>query len=564
MSNNGLPEFGRSFSLDTPALARGSSFTYPVLSRNPSTILFLKPEISEDHNMSSSESETLDNFEIYEITHPIEKSSDSVIEDVLQSHQTAQSKICTSLSDALAQIENGSIIMIGGFAYCGVPENLIGGLIGKNLNNLHVIAGTGGSDDYGPGILAKFGMVSRIDTTFVGSSEINKQFYGGKLELNILPQGDFAEKVRAARAGIPAFFTSTGVDTDIETGLIPVKYADGGHEVEKFSEIPETKEFDGQKFLMLRSYKSDFSLIKAWKADSKGNLIYHSTARNFNALMAGASRITIAEVEEIVEDLEFTPDMIHTPGIYVDRIFKGDFFEKPIGVLATKIGNQILLPHHRLDKRLRIARRAAKEVQPGSIVNLGLGIPTLVSNFVDPEIGALMHGENGVLGMGPFPVPGDADPDTMNPSRQSISLSKGASTFSSDTSFDMIRGGHIETTMLGALQVSKDGDIANWIIPGKRAIGMGGAPELAKNCKNVIVCMEHTAGGEQKILEKCTFPVTQVKCVTKIITDCGVFEIRKERGLVLVEISEDISLENLQKITGCDFKVAEDLKIMQF
>jgi len=375
-------------------------------------------------------------------------------------------KIFDNLDSILSDINNGSKIMIGGFGMCGVPENLIRGLVQKHISNLHIIAGTGGSDDYGPGLLVKNKLASVVDTTFIGSRELNRQYFNGEIELNIVPQGDFTEKVRAARAGIPALFTSTGVDTILETGNVPVKYSLGGESVEKFSEIPEVKYFDGQKFLMIKSYKADFSLIKAWKADSKGNLVFKSTARNFNALMAGASKITIAEVEEIVEDGELTPDMIHIPGIYVDRVIKVNYYEKRIGVLAVKTENDVEifqdnLSQERLEKRLRIAKRAAKEIKPGMSVNLGLGIPTIVSNYVDEKYGVLLHGENGVLGMSSFPSREKIDPDSMNPSRQPITLSIGSSVFSSDMSFDIIRGGHIDVTMLGACQVSKHGDISN-------------------------------------------------------------------------------------------------------
>ncbi len=197
----------------------------------------------------------------------------------------------------------------------------------------------------------------------------------------------------------------------------------------------------------------------------------------------------------------------------------------------------------------QIAQRIAKELQDGFYVNLGIGIPTLVANFIPTGMHVTLQSENGLLGMGPFPFEGEEDPDLINAGKQTITALNGSSFFDSAMSFGMIRAGKVDLTVLGAMEVSENGDIANWKIPGKVVKGMGGAMDLVASAKNIIVAMMHTSpSGESKLLRKCTLPLTGLKCVKKIVTDLAVLEIKKE-GFYLLERAPGVSVEEIQSKT---------------
>lgn len=221
-------------------------------------------------------------------------------------------KVCINAEEAIAGIMNESIIMLGGFGLCGIPENCIAALIEKGVNNLTCISNNAGIDDFGIGLLLQKKQVKKMIASYVGeNAEFERQLLSGELEVELIPQGTLATRCMASGYGLPAFFTPAGVGTEVAEGK-------------------ELREFNGKQYLLEYAFEPDFSLVKAWKGDSMGNLIYKETARNFNPLMAMAGKITIAEVEELVEPGELNPDEIHTPGIYVHRIFEGKNYEKRI------------------------------------------------------------------------------------------------------------------------------------------------------------------------------------------------------------------------------------------
>lgn len=215
--------------------------------------------------------------------------------------------------------------------------------------------------------------------------------------------------------------------------------------------------------------------------------------------------------------------------------------------------------------RDQIAKRIAKEVQPGFCVNLGIGIPTLVANFIPETMNVMLQSENGLLGMGAFPLETEVDADLINAGKQTVTAVKGASFFSSADSFAMIRGGHIDLTVLGAMQVDQDGSIANWMIPGKMVKGMGGAMDLVAGARRVIVAMEHVAkDGSHKLIKKCTLPLTGQNCIDRIVSDFGVLDVVKGRGFRLIEWAPDLTPEAIVKATGAPVEIAPDAKPISF
>ena len=213
--------------------------------------------------------------------------------------------------------------------------------------------------------------------------------------------------------------------------------------------------------------------------------------------------------------------------------------------------------------REQIAKRISQEVQPNYVVNLGIGIPTLVANYIPDSMGVMLQSENGLLGLGPFPLESEVDADLINAGKQTVTTIKGASFFSSADSFAMIRGGHVDLTVLGAMQVDQDGSIANWMIPGKMIKGMGGAMDLVAGAQRVIVAMQHTdKDGTPKLLKKCTLPLTGVKCIKKIVTDFGVIEIGP-KGFTLVEYAPDLSPEQVAKSTGAHLEISKECRPMK-
>ena len=460
-------------------------------------------------------------------------------------------KVVPSASEALIDVKDGATLMLGGFGLCGIPENSIQTLIQMGVKDLTCISNNAGVDDFGIGLLLQTRQVKKMISSYVGENkEFERQLMSGELEVELIPQGTLAERIRAAGAGIPAFYTPAGVGTEVAMGK-------------------EVEEFDGKKYLKEKWLKADYSIIKAWKGDTAGNLVFKGTAQNFSPMMAAAGTICIAEVEELVEAGALDPNHIHVPGIYVQRIFEGKNYEKRIEqrtISQPKSDHPVKEEpsnHKGLDKN-QIAKRIAQELKDGYYVNLGIGIPTLVANYIPENINVVLQSENGLLGIGPFPTEENVDADLINAGKQTVTMQAGAAIFSSAESFAMIRGRHVDLTILGAMEVSENGDIANWKIPGKMVKGMGGAMDLVASAKHIIVAMQHVSkDGKSKLLKSCSLPITGINCVKKIVTELAVLEVLPEGGFKLLELAPNVTLEDVKAATEGRLVIEGDVPTMK-
>ncbi len=478
-------------------------------------------------------------------------------------------KVIKDAQTAVADIPDNATLMLGGFGLCGIPENLISALLKTGVKGLTCISNNAGVDDFGIGLMLKTRQVKKMISSYVGENqEFERQLLSGELEVELIPQGTLAERIRAGGAGIPAFFTPAGVGTEVAEGK-------------------EIREYDGKKYLLESWLRADFSLIKAWKGDTAGNLIFNGTARNFSPMMAAAGKICIAEVEELVPAGTLNPNEIHVPGIYVQRIFEGKNYQKRIeqktitappapegGTFDTKLESKLDLKAPPSGagatdasgglSKFDIAKRISQELKDGYYVNLGIGIPTLVANYIPENINVVLQSENGLLGIGPFPTEENVDADLINAGKQTITMQAGSSLFSSAESFAMIRGEHVDLTILGAMEVSENGDIANWKIPGKMVKGMGGAMDLVASAKNIIVAMQHVSkDGKSKLLKNCTLPITGINCVKKIVTELAVLEVLPEGGFKLLETAPGITVEDVKKATEGKLIIEGDIPEMR-
>ncbi|MEN8729954.1 MAG: 3-oxoacid CoA-transferase, partial [Desulfuromonadales bacterium] len=274
-------------------------------------------------------------------------------------------------------LQDDMTIAAGGFGLCGIPEKLILALRAAGTQGLTVVSNNAGVDDFGLGLLLQTRQIKKMISSYVGENALfEQQYLNGELELELTPQGTLAEKMRAGGAGIPAFYTRTGVGTVLTEGK-------------------DVKEYNGVAYVLEDSITTDLALVKAWKADKAGNLILRKTANNFNTSCAKAGRITVAEVEEVVEIGEIDPHHIHVPGIYVDRLVLGTAYEKPIEQ-RTVSGAGISAKGFN-ETREWMAKRVAQELADGDYVNLGIGMPTLVANFIPDQINITLQSENGLL-----------------------------------------------------------------------------------------------------------------------------------------------------------------------
>ena len=438
-----------------------------------------------------------------------------------------------SSTDAAKQVESGATILVGGFGMTGNPVHLLHALAERDVRDLTYIANNVGEAGLGGGRLLRNGQIKKaIGSYFTSNREAVEAAQSGAMEVELIPQGTLAEALRAGGAGLGGFFTPTAAGTVLADGR-------------------EIRQINGIEQVFQPALRGDVALIRAWKADTAGNLVYRMTEQNFNRAMATAADLVIAEAEFIVPVGELDPNEIHTPGCYVDYLVQAHTTLEELGSSASVNASTRKAD----DARLAMARRALAELAPGDVVNLGIGIPTLVADLITPEHGIIMHTENGMLGVGPSPVDGGALDYPVNAGKIPVTALPGASYFDSADSFAMIRGGHVDVAIMGGLQVDEAGNLANWAVPGKPLLGVGGAMDLASGAKRLMITMTHTnRDGSSKVVPHCTLPLTTRAAVDVIITDLAVFKY-PDGQLTLVEVMPGATVAEVQAKTDAEFAI---------
>ena len=467
-------------------------------------------------------------------------------------------KVAANAAAAVADIRDGARILLGGFGVIqSWPISLITALHEWGVRDLTIVCNTPGVGPLSQQILAENHQIKKLIASFAAyptrPTPVEAAIKAGEIELELVPQGTLVERVRAGGAGLPAFYTPTGVGTDAAKGK-------------------EERVFDGRRYVLETAIHADFALLRGATADRYGNVVYRRGSRNFNPLFATGAKTTIVEVDQIVEPGAIDPEGVVTPHIFVDRVVQN---EHPLDLHAIRELSRRYGKQWRLEAREAaggpqglppelMARKAALLLRPGEYVNLGLGIPTLVSNFIDPEHNITLHSENGMLGFGPLVDTDNADVDLYNASGQLVSQLPGASYFHSCDAFAMARSGRVSTVILGGFQVSEKGDLANWNVPHTGVGGIGGAMDLAAGSARILVVMFHlTRDGEPKLLRDCSYPLTAIRCVSTVVTDLAVIDI-DAGGFVLRELAPGVSIDDIRQATAAPLRVPDNVPEMEF
>jgi 3-oxoacid CoA-transferase len=428
-------------------------------------------------------------------------------------------------------VKTGDTILVGGFGMTGNPVHLLHALAETGVRELVYIGNNVGEVGLGGGRLLRNGQIRKaIGSFFTSNPEAVAAAQRGTLEVELLPQGSLAEALRAGGAGIGGFFSPTSAGTVL-------------------AEKAETRILGGKPHVFVPALRGNVAFLRAWKADTAGNLVYRMTEQNFNKAMATAADLVIAEVETIVPVGAIDPDQVHTPGCYVDYLVEARVTLEDLGSSASVASSS-----RKVDPvRMSMARRALAELRSGDVVNLGIGIPTLVADLIAPEHGIILHSENGMLGVGPAPAEGGAMEYPVNAGKIPVTALPGASYFDSADSFAMIRGGHVDVAIMGGLQVDEAANLANWAVPGKPLLGVGGAMDLASGARRLIVTMTHTnPDGSPKLVRECDLPLTARNAVDLVITELAVFCFDPGE-LTLVELLPGASLEQVRASTSARF-----------
>ena len=436
-------------------------------------------------------------------------------------------------AEAAKKVKSDDTLIVGGFGMTGAPVHLLHALAERDIEGITFVGNNIGEPGLGGGRMLRNKQITHaIGSYFTSNREAVAAAQSGEISVTLLPQGTLAEAIRAGGAGIGGFFTPTAAGTALAEGR-------------------ESREIDGKQMIFISPIRGNVALVRAWKADTAGNLQYRMTERNFNEAAATAADLVIVEAEEIVPVGEIAPEQVHTPGCFVDFLVQENVQLEDLGSSASVSASNKKVD----DSRLNMAKAALAELKRGDIVNLGIGIPTLVADFITPEHGIILHSENGMLGVGPEPESGGAMDYPVNAGKIPVTALEGSSYFDSSTSFGMIRGGHVDVAIMGGLEVDANGNLANWAVPGQPLLGVGGAMDLASGAKKLIITMSHCArSGASKVVENCSLPITAHKAVSTLITDLAVFRIDDE-GLVLTQVMPGSSLEEIAEKTEAPYRV---------
>jgi 3-oxoacid CoA-transferase len=448
-------------------------------------------------------------------------------------------KIHASPKHAIADICDGATIAIAGFSVGHrFATSLIVALRDQGTKHLTIVCNSLGDPHAERGqILAENQQIRKLIAAFsvrAGTPTASEdQIAAGSMEVELVPQGILVERCRAGGAGIPAFYSPTGVGTALAEGR-------------------EIREFDGKPHVLEHAIRVDYAFLRGYRADRLGNVQFRGGSQNFNPSFAKCARVAIVEVDEIVEPGVIPPELVDLPGIFVSRVVKttqqhdAKAWRRP----ERRSADQPRLYNGKPAlTRAGIARRAAALVKDGTYVNLGVGIPTMVSNHLQDR-DVILHAENGVLGYGRMVTqPEDIDPDIYNAAGQFVALQPGASFFDSVTSFEMARGGWIQTVILGAYEVDESGSVANWSTSDAKRGGIGGAMDLLSGEGDLIIVMEHAdSKGRPKLRRKCTYPLTGKQCVSYVVTDLALLRWDGER-FVLDEVAPGFTAEEVMALT---------------
>ncbi len=462
-------------------------------------------------------------------------------------------KVMATPEQAIADIGDGATIAIAGFSVGHrFATSLILALRDKGTKELCLVCNSLGDPGATRGqILAENKQVKKLIAAFSvrpGTPTASEaQIVAGEMAVELVPQGILVERCRAGGAGIPAFYSPTGVGTALTEGR-------------------EIRDFDGRPHVLERAIHVDYAFLRGYRADRLGNVQFRGGSQNFNPSFAKAARVAIVEVDEIVEPGGIPPELIDLPGIFISRVIKttqvtdGKAWRRPERRPSDK-------PRLYNGKpgltRAGIAKRAAALVKDGTYVNLGVGIPTMVSNYLQSR-DVILHAENGVLGYGEM-VSGESeiDPDIYNAAGQFVSLKPGASFFDSVTSFEMARGGRIDTVILGAYEVDQSGSVANWSTADAKRGGIGGAMDLLSGKGDLIIVMEHTdSKGRPKMRRLCTYPLTGKACVNYVVTDLALLHWQGGR-FVLEEVAPGFTPREVQELGDMEFAVGSEVATME-
>ncbi len=439
-----------------------------------------------------------------------------------------------SAQAAAALVNHGDILLQGGFGMTGNPVHLMHALAETTTKELTFIGNNVGEVGLGGGRLLQNGQIKKmIGSFFTSNPDAVRAAQSGQVEYELLPQGSLAEAIRAGGAGIGGFYTPTAAGTPL-------------------AKDRETKVIDGVEQVFIKGIRANVAFIRAWKADTSGNLQYRMTENNFNKAMATAADIVVAEVEEIVPAGTLAPESIHTPGCFVDYLVEAKLTLEDLGSSASVSASKRVS-----EARMNMAKRALQELKKGDVVNLGVGIPTLIADLISEEHEIILHTENGMLGVGPVPPDGGgAMHYPVNAGKIPVTALNGSSYFDSTDSFAMIRGGHVDVAVMGGLQVDEKANLANWTVPGKALLGVGGAMDLAKGARRLIITMTHTnRDGSPKMVKSCSLPLTALGVVEMVITDLAVFTFPNGQ-LTLQELMPGVTLEEVRQKSKANFRIA--------